>query len=95
MTTKNRVLRRIFGPEKDEATEMWRKLHKKEFRDLYCSPCIIRVFILRRIRWTGHVERRGEKRIAYALLVGKPDGKKPLGRPKRGWWIILSRILER
>jgi hypothetical protein len=82
---ENRVLRRIFGPKKDEVTGEWRKLHKEELRDLYCSPSIIRIIKSRRMRWMGHVARMGEKRNAYRLLVGKPEGKRPLGRPRRRW----------
>jgi hypothetical protein len=92
---KNRVLRRIFGPKRDEVTGEWRKLHNEEFRDLYSWPNIIRIIKSRRMRWAGHVARMGEKRNAYRLLVGKPKGKRPLGRPKRSWWIILGWILER
>jgi hypothetical protein len=80
---ENRVLRRIFGPKRDEVTEEWRKLHNKELRDLYSSPSIIRIIKSRRMRWAGHVARIGEKRNAYRLLVGKPEGKRPLGRPRR------------
>jgi hypothetical protein len=80
---ENRVLRRIFGLKRDEVTGGWRKLHNKEFRDLYSSPSIIRIIKLRKMRWTGHVARMGEKRNAYRLLVGKPDGKRPLERPRR------------
>jgi hypothetical protein len=69
----------------DEVTGEWRKLHNKEFNDLYSSPSIIRIIKSRRMRWEGHVARMGEKRNAYRLLVGKPEGKRPLGRPRRGW----------
>jgi hypothetical protein len=62
---------------------------------LYCSPSIIRIIRSRRIRWAGHVARMGEKRNAYRILVGKPEGKRPLGRPRRRWEIILEWILER
>jgi hypothetical protein len=79
------VLRRIFGPKRDEVTEGWRKLHNEELRDLYSSPSIIRIIKLGRMRWTGHVARMGEKRNAYRLLVGKPEGKRPLRRPRRRW----------
>jgi hypothetical protein len=72
---ENRVLRRIFGPKRDEVTEEWRKLHNEELRDLYSSPGIIRIIKSRRMRWAGHVARRGEKRNAYRLLVGKPEGR--------------------
>jgi hypothetical protein len=78
---ENRVLRRIFGPKRDAVTEEWRKLHNEELRDLYSSPSIIRIVKSRRMRWTGHVARMGEKRNTYRLLVGKPEGKRPLGRP--------------
>jgi hypothetical protein len=77
------VLRRIFGPKRDEVTGGWRKLHTEELRNFYSSPSIIRIIKSRRIRWTGHVVRKGEKRKAYRLLVGKPEGKRPLGRPRR------------
>jgi hypothetical protein len=70
-----RVLRRIFGPKRDEVTGEWRKLHCEELRDLYSSPSIVRIIKSRRMRWVGHVERMGEKRNAYILLVGKPEGK--------------------
>jgi hypothetical protein len=82
---ENRVLRRIFGPKRDEVTREWRKLHNEELRDLYSSPRIIRIIKSRRMRWAGHVARMGEKRNAYRLLVGKPEEKRPLGRPRRRW----------
>jgi hypothetical protein len=63
----------------------WRKLHNEELHNLYSSPSIIRIIKLRRMRWAGHVARMGEKRDVYRLLVGKPEGKRPLGRPKRRW----------
>jgi hypothetical protein len=69
---ENRVLRRICGPNRDEVTGEWRKLHNKELHDLYSSPSIIRIIKSRRMRWASHVARMGEKRIAYRLLVGKP-----------------------
>jgi hypothetical protein len=71
---ENRVLRRIFGPKRDEVTGEWRKLLNEELHDLYSSPSIIRIIKARRMRWAGHVARMGEKRIAYRL-VGKPEGK--------------------
>jgi hypothetical protein len=80
---ENRVLRRIFGPKRDEVTGEWRKLHNKELRDLYSSQSIISIIKSRRMGWAGHVARMGEKRNAYRLLVGKPDGKRTLGRPRR------------
>jgi hypothetical protein len=79
---ENRVLRRIFGPKRDEVTGERRKLHNEELHDLYSSPSIIRIIKSRRMRWAGHVARRGEKRNAYRLLVGKPERKRPLGRPR-------------
>jgi hypothetical protein len=82
---ENKVLRRIFGPKKDEVTGGWINLHNEELRDLYSSPSIIRIIMSRSMRWAGHVARMGEKRNAYRLLVGKPDGKRPLGRPRRRW----------
>jgi hypothetical protein len=80
---ENRVLRRIFGPKRDEMTGEWRKLHNEELRDLYSSPSIIRIIKSRRMRLPGNVAQMGEKRNAYRLLVGKPEGKRPLGRPRR------------
>jgi hypothetical protein len=82
---ENRVLRRIFGPKRDEVTGEWRKLHNEELRDLYFSPCIIKIIKSRRMRWACHEARLGEKRNAYRLLVGKPERKRPLGRPRRRW----------
>jgi hypothetical protein len=81
----NRVLRRIFGPKRNEVTGEWRQLHNKELHDLYSSPSIIRIIMSRRVRWAGHVARMGEKRNAYRLLVGKPEGKRPLGRSRCRW----------
>jgi hypothetical protein len=80
-----RVLRRIFGPKRDETTGEWRRLHKEELNDLYLSPNIIRVIIWRIMRWAGHVARLGEKRGAYRILVGRPEGRRSLGRPRRKW----------
>jgi hypothetical protein len=82
---ENKVLRRIFGLKRDEVTVGWRKLHNEELRDLYSSPSIIKIIKSRRTRWAGHVARMREKRNAYRLLVGKPEGKRPLGRPRRRW----------
>jgi hypothetical protein len=76
------VLRRIFGPRRDEVTGEWRKLHNNELNYLYSSPNIIRV-IKSSMIWAGHVESMGEKRGVYRNLVGKPEGKKPIGRPRR------------
>jgi hypothetical protein len=81
---ENRVLRRIFGPKRDEVTGGWRKLQDREIHNLYSSPDIIRQTKSRRMRWVGHVGRMGEGRKVYRVLVGKPEGKKPLERPRRG-----------
>jgi hypothetical protein len=77
---ENRVLRRIFGPKRDGVMGGWRKLHNEELHNLYSKPSIIRIIKLRRMRWAGHVAQMGEKRNVYRLLVGKPEGKRPLGR---------------
>jgi hypothetical protein len=82
---ENRVRRRIFGPKMDGVTGRWRKLHNEELHNLYSSQSIIRIIKSRRMRWAGHVARMGEKRNVHRLLVGKPEGKRPLGRPRRGW----------
>jgi hypothetical protein len=82
---ENRVLRRIFGPKRDEVTGEWWKLHNEELHNLYSSPDIIRQVKSRRMRWSGHVARMGEERNVCKVLVGKPEGKRPLGRPRRRW----------
>jgi hypothetical protein len=79
------VLGRIFRPKRDEVTEGWRKLHSEELRKLFSSPSIIRMMKSRRIGWAGHVTEMGQKRTAYGILVGKPEGKKSLRRPRRRW----------
>jgi hypothetical protein len=79
---ENRVLRRIFGPKRDRVKGGWRKLHNEELHNLYSSRSIIRILKSRRMRWAGHVARMGEKRNVYRLLEGKPEGKRPLGRPR-------------
>jgi hypothetical protein len=81
-TECNGMLRRIFGPKRDEVTGQWRKLHSAELHNLYSSPDIIRQIKSRRIRWAGHVARMGEGRNLYRVLVGKPKGKRPLERPR-------------
>jgi hypothetical protein len=82
---ENKVLRRIFGPKRDEVTGGWRKMRNEELRDLYSSPSIIRIIKSRKMRLAGHVARMGEKKNVYRLLVGKTEGKRPLGRPRRRW----------
>jgi hypothetical protein len=82
---ENRVLRRIFGPKRDEVTGDWRKLQNGELQNLYSSPDIIRQIKSRRMRWAGHVARMGEGGNVYRVLVGKPEGKRPLERPRRRW----------
>ncbi|KAJ4428825.1 hypothetical protein ANN_25818 [Periplaneta americana] len=82
---ENKVLRKIFGAKWDEVTGEWRKLHNTELHALYSSPDIIRNLKSRRLRWAGHVARMGESRNAYRVLVGRPEGKRPLGRPRRRW----------
>jgi hypothetical protein len=77
-----RVLRRIFGLKRDEVMGGWRKLHNKELHNLYCSPSIIRMIKSRRMRWVEHVTQMGRKRNAYRLLMGKSEGKRPLGSPR-------------
>jgi hypothetical protein len=82
---ENRFLRRIFGPKRDEVTGEWRKLHNEELHNLYSSPDIIRQVKSRRTRWVGHVARMGEEWNVYRVLIGKPERKRPLGRPRRRW----------
>jgi hypothetical protein len=82
---ENRVLRGIFGPKRDEVTREWRKLHIEELNDLYCSQNIVRVIKSRRMRWAGHVARIGNIKCVQRVLVGKPEGKRPLGRPGHRW----------
>jgi len=82
---ENMVLRRIFGTRRDEVTGEWRRLHNEELNDRYCSPNIVRVIKSRRMRWAGHVARMGEERGVYRVLVWKPEGKRPLGKPRRRW----------
>ena len=80
---ENRVLRRVFGPKRDEVTGEWRKLHNEELSDLYSLPNIVRVVKSRIMRWAGHIARMGKGRGLHRVLVGKPEGKRPLGRPRR------------
>jgi hypothetical protein len=82
---ENKVLRKIFGPKRDEVTRGWRKLHNEELHCLYSSPGIVRVIKARRMRWAGHVACMELVRDAYNILVGRPEGRRPLGRPRRRW----------
>jgi hypothetical protein len=82
---ENKVLRRIFGPKRDEVTGEWRRLQNEELNYLYSSPDIIRVIKSRRMRWAGHVAYMGEGRGAYRILVGRPEGRRPLERPSHRW----------
>jgi len=82
---ENMVLRRIFGPRRGEVMGEWRILHNEELNDLYFSPNIVRVIKSRRMRWAGHVACMGEERGVYRVLVGKPEGKRPLERPRLRW----------
>jgi hypothetical protein len=88
------VLRRTFGPKRDEVTGRWRKLHNEELHNLYSSPSIIGMNKSTRMRWVGHAARMGKKRSAYRMLVGKPEGKRPPGRA-RGKWVDNIREIER
>jgi hypothetical protein len=91
---ENKVLRRVFGPKRDEVTGEWRKLHNEELNDLYSLFSIVRVVKLRRMRWAGHVARMGENRGVHRVLVGKPERKRPLGRPRRRWEDNIKMDLE-
>ena len=91
---ENMVLRRIFGPRKDEVTGEWRRLHNEELNDLYSSPNIVRVIKSRIVRWARHVARMDEERGVYRVLVGKPEGKRPLGRPRSRWMDNITTDLQ-
>jgi hypothetical protein len=91
---ENRVLRRIFVPKRDEVTGEWRKLHNEELNDLY-SPNIVRVIKSRRMRWAGHVACMGDGIGMYRVLVGKPEGRRPLKRPKCRWEDNIKRIFRK
>jgi len=82
---ENRVLRGVFGAERDGVTAGWKIRHNEQLNDLYCSPNIVRVIKSGRMRWAGHVARMGEGSGIYTVLVGKPDGKRPIGRQRRRW----------
>ena len=88
------MLRRIFGPKRDRVTEEWRKLHDDELNELYSSPNIVRVIKSRRMRWARHVARMEEGRSVHKILVGKPEGKRPLGRPRCRWEDNIKMDLE-
>jgi hypothetical protein len=92
---ENRVLRKIFGHKRDEVTGEWRKLLNEELKDLYCSPNIVQVIKSRRMRWAGHVTRMGERRGIQRILVGKPEGKRPFGRPRHRWEDNIKRYLQK
>ena len=79
------VLRRIFGSKRDDVRMKWKNLHNEELNNLYSSPNNVRVIKSIRMRWAGHVARMGERRVVYRILVGNPEGKKPLGRPRSRW----------
>ena len=82
---ENKVLRRIFGPRREEVTGDWRRLYNEEINVLYSSPNIVQVIKSRRMRWAGYVARMGEERGLYRVLMRKPEGKRPMGRPRRRW----------
>ena len=92
---ENRGLRRIFGLKRDEVTGEKRKIHSEELNNLYISPNIVRMIQSRRMKWAGHVARMGESRVLYRILVGKREGRRPLGRHRRRWGIILRWIFRK
>jgi hypothetical protein len=92
---ENRVLRRIFGPKRDDVIGGWKKLHNEELHNLYSSPGIIGMIKSGRMKWAGNVARRREKRNAYRILVGKPEGKRPLGKSRRRWVNNIKMALKR
>jgi len=89
---ENRVLRRILGRKRDKVTGEWRKLHNEELNDLYSSPNIFLVIKSRYMKWLGHVARMGERRGVYRVLVGKPEGRRPLGRPRHRWNVNIEMV---
>jgi hypothetical protein len=92
---ENRVLRRIFGLTRDVVTGEWRRLHHEKLNDLYSSPNIILVIKSRRMRWAGHVACMGEGKGAYRILVGRPEGRRPVGRPRHRWEDNIEMDLEK
>jgi len=92
---ETRVMMKVFGPKRDEVTGEWRKLHNEELNDLYCSPNIVCTIKLRRMRWAGHVARMWERRGVYRVLVGKPEGKRPLEDPGADGKIILRWVFRK
>jgi hypothetical protein len=80
----------VTKPKRDEVTGGWRKLHNEELHNLYSSPSIIRIIKSKRMIWAGHVARMGARKNAYRILVGKPEGRRPLGRPRRRWVDIIK-----
>ena len=92
---ENKVLKKIFDAKKDEITGEWRKLHNAELHALYSSPNIVRSLKSRRLRWAGHAARKGQSRNAYRVLVGKPEGKRPLERSSRRWEDNIKMDLRR
>jgi len=91
---ENRVLRRIFGPKRGEVTWEWRKLHNDKLNDLYSSPSIVWVIKSRRMRWAAYVAHMRERIGVYRVLVGKPEGKRPLGRPRSRWEYNIKMDLQ-
>jgi len=91
---ENRVFKRLFGPKRDAITGEWRKLHNEELSDLYSLSNIVRVVKSRRMRWAGHVVRMGEGRVVHRVLVGKPEGRRPLGRSRRRWEDNIKKDLQ-
>jgi len=86
--------RRVFGPKRDEVTREWRKVHNEELNDLHSLPNIFGVIKSRRMKWAGHVACKGERRSVYRVLVGKPAGKRPLGRPRNRWENNIKMYLQ-
>jgi len=89
-----RVLR-LFGPKREDVTWEWRNIHIEELNGLYSSPSIVRMIKSRRMRWTGHVARMGVRREVYRVLVGKPEGKRPLGKPSRKWEVNIKMVFRK